>query len=215
MGVGHVFLGLDAVGLLFAPSFCPSLYGVLWWWSYAAQLGMLCVGAAGQVLLGLAVALVFSALYWGGVCLFAGGIHNVPMDVRKDVWCRWCCGIGSRGRCGLAWLYCFCLAGLNVGGSASQAVAFWWRPWLAGPASCPWAWWCLPPLLEFGERGCLLGSARELGTFGCLWLSPMSVSGPGGQVCGSSHSLLHICMEKLYIHVTPWVPRNINILLLF
>ncbi|MEQ2284661.1 hypothetical protein AMECASPLE_023813 [Ameca splendens] len=31
-------------------------------------------------------------------------------------------------------------------------------------------------------------------------ISSVSVSGPGGQVCGSSHSLLHICMEKPCIH---------------
>ncbi|MEQ2223082.1 hypothetical protein ILYODFUR_033161 [Ilyodon furcidens] len=47
------------------------------------------------------------------------------------------------------------------------------------------------PLLFCGGEG-----------FRCLWLgSPqVSVPGPGGQVCGSSHSLLHIFMEKPYIH---------------
>ncbi|MED6235218.1 hypothetical protein ATANTOWER_020111 [Ataeniobius toweri] len=40
---------------------------------------------------------------------------------------------------------------------------------------------------------------------GGLWMSVaricfVSVSGPGGQVCGSSHSLLHIFMEKPCMH---------------
>ncbi|MEQ2285801.1 hypothetical protein AMECASPLE_035643 [Ameca splendens] len=40
---------------------------------------------------------------------------------------------------------------------------------------------------------------------GGLWMSvaqisSVSVSVPGGQVCGSSHSLLHIFMEKPCIH---------------
>ncbi|MEQ2223113.1 hypothetical protein ILYODFUR_033461 [Ilyodon furcidens] len=40
------------------------------------------------------------------------------------------------------------------------------------------------------------------GAFGCLWLrSPLCLSWvQGGQVCGSSHSLLQIILEKPYKH---------------
>ncbi|MEQ2255501.1 hypothetical protein ILYODFUR_014517 [Ilyodon furcidens] len=49
------------------------------------------------------------------------------------------------------------------------------------------------------------------GALGCLWLriSSVSVSGPGGQVCGSSYSLLHIFIEKPYIHKRAHTPKGV------
>ncbi|MEQ2273469.1 hypothetical protein XENORESO_004492 [Xenotaenia resolanae] len=93
----------------------------------------------------------------------------------------WCIG-GSR---------CPRLGALVCAGSLPEAAG--WIPWDS-------------PLLFSG--GVVVVLAVVLPGFPCSWvpwmsvaqISSISVSGPGGWVCGPSHSLLHIFMEKPYIH---------------
>ncbi|MEQ2235095.1 hypothetical protein ILYODFUR_038137 [Ilyodon furcidens] len=88
------------------------------------------------------------------------------------------------------------------------------RRLLAGPVGSSSALWLLD-----GSPGALLCSSlgrlrwsRQWSSWGSHLLggllmsvaqiSAMSVSGLGGQICGSSHSLLHTFMEKAYIYTS-------------
>ncbi|MEQ2227828.1 hypothetical protein ILYODFUR_002383 [Ilyodon furcidens] len=64
--------------------------------------------------------------------------------------------------------------------------------------------WDSPLLLSGGVTVVLAVVLLGFLCFGGLWMSVArisSVSGPGGRVCGFSHSLLHIFMEKPYMHM--------------
>ncbi|MEQ2285835.1 hypothetical protein AMECASPLE_036020 [Ameca splendens] len=71
-------------------------------------------------------------------------------------------------------------------------------------APSPGSYAPLPTLWQLGGSPWTVVLLGPLDT-GCLWrsvvpISSVSASGPGWQVCGSSHPLLIILMEKPYLH---------------
>ncbi|MEQ2229829.1 hypothetical protein ILYODFUR_022872 [Ilyodon furcidens] len=122
------------------------------------------------------------------------------------------------------------LSGLCLGSDVSRGLDSL-GPWLdvlgrrrlpAGPVGSslqfPWASALWPlgfsPAVLWGvavvPAVVLLGFLSYGGAFGCLWLGSSRYLSrvQGGQVCGSSHSLLHIFMEKPCIHKRAYIQTH-------
>ncbi|MED6247055.1 hypothetical protein ATANTOWER_028936 [Ataeniobius toweri] len=156
------------------------------------------------------------------VCLYIGYVgvsafictHGSPPWLLAEAWTPGLCRASAWG------VICPGVSGLWDHGWICLGVdgcrrGLWARRWGICTVAAGWFPWDFPLLFSGGVAVFRQWFSWGSCALGGLWMSvagisSVSVPGPGGQVCGSSHSLLHIFMEKPCIYKHPQTHRCLD-----